>query len=218
MLTLENRPMDEDEALIVRTALELPDSAFGGRSRLRTYIGGVGAGVAGSAVLAAVAANLRGMDAALIVILACGLIGLGVSHILYRASLAKVQRARAPFVKDLEDRVVRDMTLEVADAVVIEEDDDEGLGCLMDAANRQLAFLHGQYLNQLIDRAEFPTRHVRVVRAVNSAAIVRFEHWGDVLRDIPTVPRARLTRALSDGDIIEGRITDLLSGRGSSRQ
>ncbi len=59
----------------------------------------------------------------------------------------------------------------VAGAVVFEEEEDIGQGCLLDFGDGNLLFLQSEQLDDGLDESLFPAERVRISRALNAPGV-----------------------------------------------
>jgi len=199
--------MTAEEAALLRPRL---DYRFAERSFVWTHVGGCLAGLAGGSMPAAVLASIDGAWA-LWTWAGFGLAGLGASHLIYRSSQADAAAQKAQYVADLETGSVEEISGSVAGAVIFEEEEDIGPGCLLDFGDRNVLFLQGEYLDDGIDASLFPAERVRIARALETRAVLTFEYEGDPIRVGLPVPTTALKRLLEDGELLKGQLADFVS-------
>ena len=207
MMTLRQRPMTAEEAGILRPRLGY---RFGERSFVWTHVGGCLAGLVGGSIPASLVAQVDG-SWALWTWVGFGLAGIGASHLMYRSSLKDVAAQRAMYLADLEAGSVEEISGSVVGAVVFEEEEDIGPGCLLDFGDGNLLFLQGEQLDDGLDESLFPAERVRISRALETRTVLTFEYEGDPIRVGLPVPLTALKRPLEDGQLLKGRLADFVS-------
>ena len=173
-MTLRQRAMTAEEARILRARLGY---RFRERSFVWTHVGGCLAGLVGGSIPASLVAQVHG-SWALWTWVGFGLAGIGASHLMYRSSLKDAAARRARYAADLEAGSVEEISGSVAGAVIFEEEEDIGPGCLLDFGDGNLLFLQGEQLDDGLDESLFPAERVRISRALETRTVLTFEYRG----------------------------------------
>ena len=206
-MTQRQRPMTAEEARMLRARLGY---RFRERSFVGTHLGGCLTGLVGGSIPASLLAQVHG-SWALWTWVGFGLAGIGASHVMYRSSQARAAAERARYSADLEAGSVEEISGSVAGAVVFEEEEDIGRGCLLDFGDGNLLFLQSEQLDDGLDESLFPAECVRISRALATRAVLTFEYEGDPIRVGRPVPTTALKRLLEDGELLKGQIDDFVS-------
>jgi len=111
-----------------------------------------------------------------------GAVALGVLVRMRRTVTGRALRAgRTAFAADLDGGQLVTETFEVADAICIEEHEDEGSSYYLKLADGTVLFLSGQYLYEPEDAGSFPSTRVAVTRAPQSRIVFDVECLGQPL-------------------------------------
>jgi hypothetical protein len=221
MITREVRPLTAEERARLERSLPTPGGGCSGC--IRWFIASAGGPLAGMLAVAALGALLRigerpFFGALMLVGAALGLVcGIVLLHAEKRSVSEARDRARAA----LEQGQVEVLRCTVAEAVEVEEVEDEGPAFFLDVEDGQLLFLQGQYLYDLAAEEpageeaagrppRFPNRQIEVARLPGSGEVLDLRCTGEPLR--ASRRRAPLTDdeyVPEDGELIPARLQTL---------
>ena len=132
------------------------------------------------------------------------------SSVAHRAAVADAARAPA---------VVEEATFDVAEAVAVEEFEDEGLSYYLRLDDGRVLFLSGQYLYDPADEGRFPSRRVTIVRTVRpSGDVLDLRCSGEHVAPSVVLPPFSEERngtgdLPEDGAVLEVDWADVLAGK-----
>lgn len=110
---------------------------------------------------------------------------------------------------ELERGHVEVITYEVADAIAVEEREDEGSQYFLKLRDEQVLFIAGQHLYELAEDTRFPTTRFQVVKTPRTGRLLSFTCLGTYLppssrRSPFSLADYRSGRVPKDGDLWRG--------------
>jgi hypothetical protein len=212
MIARNTRPLTAKEAEHLRTA-----SRGSGIGCSRWFIALAGGPLVGMLIFAALGGLLGIGDRPVFgwLMIAGAALGLGAAALSLRWEAQSLYEARERDRRVLESGRAEVLLCAVADAIQVEEVEDEGPGFFLDVEEGQLLFLQGQYLYDSLAEGEggidrFPNRTVEVVRLQGSGVVLALTAAGEPFA--PSRVRGPLTQHEyfpADGELIPARLATL---------
>jgi hypothetical protein len=152
---------------------------------------------------------------------AAAVLAVGASVRRSRRSRGALGGAREACAADLAGGRASAQTFDVADAIRVEEREDEGSSFYLKLADGRVLFLSGQYLYEPEEDGSFPSTRVRVTRAPRSGLLFDLECLGTPLKTSSTRPPFTASEHGSgavpaDGAILQTDFESLRAGGASA--